>query len=68
MSLVPYLGCLLELCLHPGTPSFFASVLPSLPLSYFEPCKAGHLHHHHQQFINIVLITFLLEFRPQTDY
>ena len=45
--------------LHPGTPSFFPSILPSLPLFHFEPCNAGHLHHHHQ-IVNIVIITLLL--------
>ena len=50
---------LLEPCLHPGTPSFFPSILPSLPLFHFEPCNAGHLHHHHQS-VNMVLITLPL--------
>ena len=50
----------MEPCLHPGTPSLFPSMLPSLPLFHFEPCNANHLHHHHHQFVNIVLITLLL--------
>ena len=48
---------LLEPCLHPGTPSLFPSMLPSLPLFHFEPCNANHLHNHHRQFVSITSTT-----------